>query len=190
VYLVGVALVSWAGTYWLLRNGYSMNSGGLVPMLVLGTLSVACVAGAGSRSPFAEAERTVARSLPLLRLGHLSGLTLGAALLLILALLAFDLEGVYPADPLLMLLRNLAMLAGLAFLAARLLGAGLSWTLPLVYAAAALMGSSIGDDAAWWALPLRSGTDWPYLAIAFALLAAGFGLVCHYGARDSAGEQG
>lgn len=187
--LGGVALASWAGTYWLLRNGYPVNTSGLVPMLVMGTLAAACAVGVGARSPFVELERTAARSLPALRLGHLVGLLLCAVALLVSVLLAFELDGARPPEPLPALVRNLAGLAGLAFITARLLGAGLSWTTPFVYAFAVLMeGEGPGVEAKWWALPLFSGTDGLSWMISLSMLAIGLGLICLSGERESAEE--
>ena len=135
--LLAVAPVAWALT-WLLvsQTPYGVGRGGLTLLLVFGSLAVACVVGASAGSPFDEAERVTARPLSPLRLGHLVGLLLCSAFFLSVALLAFDLEGARPAYPLLVLLRNLAGLVGLALLAAGVAGARLSWVPPFALALA------------------------------------------------------
>lgn len=184
--LAGVALLSWAGMAWTLADPtYSVSTGALIPMIILGTLTSACVVALTTHSPFGDVERTAARTLPPLRLGHIGALILWGALTLATGLLTFDLEGAWPANPLLMLLRDLAGFAGLALLAARLLGSGLSWTAPLVYAAILLVDVGTGVGAPLWAWPLRPGTDGASWSIALVMLATGLALVCSSGTRES-----
>lgn len=185
-----VAPVVWALT-WLLvsQTPYGVAHGGLTLLLVFGTLAAACVVGASARSPFGDAELAAARPLSPLRLGHLSGLLFWAALTLSTALLAFDLDGARPEYPLLVLFRNLAAFAGIAFLTARLAGARLSW-LPPFFAAVAyltLMGSG-NDVLARWANRSYDGSHGPAWAVSLAALVLGLGLICLHGARVSAAE--
>ncbi len=185
-----LAPVTWALT-WLLvsQTLYGVSRGGLTLLLVFGALAAACVVGASTRSPFGDAELAAARPLSPLRLGHLSGLLLWAALTLSAVLFAFDLDGARPEYPLLVLLRNLAAFAGLALLTARLAGARLSWLSPFVAAVAylTLMGSG-NDVLAYWASRSYDGAHGPAWAVSLAVLALGLGLVCPYGARESAAE--
>ena len=189
--VVALAAVSWAGTAWLIsRPEFEVdNSGVLKPLLVLATLAAACIVGAGSGSPFGDAERTGARSLQPLRFGHLAGLLLCAAVLLAVVLLSFDLRGSVWANPLYALLRNLVGLSGMTLLAARLLGARLSWALPLFFVMAAYLGARQPDDTyavwAWQMQPGRDGISWVFAAF---LISIGLAVVCRYGARDPAGE--
>ena len=190
--LLAVAPVAWALT-WLLvsQTPYGVGRGGLTLLLVFGSLAVACLVGASAGSPFDEAERVTARPLSPLRLGHLVGLLLCSAFFLSVALLAFDLEGARPAYPLLVLLRNLAGLVGLALLAAGVAGARLSWVPPFALALAYLtLAGSSSDVLSSWALSSRHGLHGPSWAVALALLIAGLAVVCLYGARDAAGETG
>lgn len=185
-----VAPVAWALT-WLLvsQTPYGVAHGGLTLLLVFGTLAAACVVGASTRSPFGDAELAAAHPLSPLRLGHLSGLLLWAVLTLSAVLLAFDLEGAKPAYPLLVLARNLAAFAGLAFLTARLVGARLSWVPPFVAAIAYLtLMASDNDVLASYANRSYDGAHGLAWAVSLVALVLGLGFVCAYGARESAAE--
>ena len=184
-----VALFAWAMTLWLFSQGtVSVRSGGLVPMLVYGTLAAACVIGVGVHSPFGEVECTTARSLPSLRLGHTAGLLLCAALALTACLIVFDLRNAVPAYPFLMLLRNIVGLTGLALLAARLFGAWVSWAPPLAFVAVvSLVGRRPDGTFPTWAWQMQPGNDNLSWAISFALFLAGLALICLLGARDTTG---
>lgn len=190
VTLVLVALLAWAGTqYSLSQPSNRVEGGALIPFLVLGALAAACVVGAGAGSPFGEAERTVSRPLSPIRLGHLSGLLLFSIVVLAAALLTFDLHGARPADPTLMLLRNLAGFGGLALLTARFFGARLSWVLPLAFGIAPVFAGMRPDGSfANWAWQMKPGDDLVSWAISLALLAVGLGLVCFQGTREPADE--
>lgn len=185
-----VAPIAWALT-WLLvsQTPYGVASGGLTLLLVFGTLAAACVVGASVRSPFGDTELAAARPLLPLRLGHLFGLLLWSALTLCAVLLTFDLDGARPEYPLLVMLRNLAALTGLALLTARGVGARLSWVLPFVSAIAYLtLMASDNDVLASYANRSYHGLHGPAWALSLAVLALGLGLVCLFGARESAAE--
>ncbi len=188
--LAAIALCAWASTAWLLSLPHSdVENGALVPMLTLATLAAACAVGVGAHSPFGDIERTVARPLPPLRLLHLGGLLAWAALVLAVALLAFDLEGARPAQPLLVLLRNLAGLSGLALLSARLIGARLAWIPPLAFLTFSTVAVRQVEDPTLWDWPFRDGADGAPGVAALALLVAGLWLVCSHGARAPSGGE-
>ena len=185
-----LALASWATTWWAIRRPeHDVTDGALIPILAFATLAAACLVVATARSPFGDAELTVAYPLPPLRLGHLAGLLLLSASTLAAALLLFDLEGAWLAYPLLALLRNLVGFTGLALLAALVVGARLSWIVPLTFDALAYLTARLSEDTyAQWAWHLQSGRDELSWVVALALLIAGLSVVCLYGARDPAGE--
>ncbi len=190
VTVAALALCAWASTAWLLSLPYSdVEDGSLTPMLTLATLAAACVVGVGARSPFGDAERTVARPLPPLRLLHLGGLVAWATLLLAAALLAFDLEGARPAQPLLVLLRNLGGLIGLALLSARLIGARVAWIPPLAFLTFSTVAVRQVEGPTLWDWPFRDGADGAPGVAALALLVVGLWLVCSHGARAPSGGE-
>ena len=184
--LVFVAFLLWAGTQYSLSQHNRVESGALIPFLVLGALAAACVIGAGAGSPFGEAELTVSRSLPPIRAAHLGSLLLLAVAVLGAALLSFDLPGARPAAPMLMLLRNLAGFGGLALLTACLVGARLSWVLPLVFGIASIL-STLNSNGTFpaWAWQMQPGNDELSWVISLALFLAGLALICLLGARDT-----
>ena len=85
------------------------------------------------------------------------------------------------------LVRNLVGFTGLTLLAARILGSGLSWAVPLGYAVLSLLAPQSGQIPAW-AWSVRGATDRGAAVIAMALLLAGLVLVARSGARDRPGE--
>ena len=101
--------------------------------------------------------------------------------LLTAVLRSFDLAGAWP-DPLPALLRNLAGFLGLALLKARLVGARLSWTVPVAFAMFAYLTARKPDNT------LQPGQDVLSWTVTFLLFAAGFGLACLHGVRQPAGE--
>lgn len=188
--LLGVTVVVWALTWWLVSGTpYGVARGGLTMILIFGALTVACVVGASTGSPFGDAERTSARPLAPFRLGHLLALILASALLLSAALLSFDLDGAHPPYPLLVLLRNTIALSGLALISARIVGARSSWFTPFTTAIAymTLVGSG-GDLFSSWTRSSYHGLHGPSWAIAATLIVAGLATVCLHGARETAGE--
>lgn len=188
--LASTAVVCWALT-WLLfsQTPYGAARGGLSLTLVFGTLAAACVVGASSGSPFGDAERIPAMPLARVRLLHLCGLLFLSALVLCCTLLTFELEGARPAYPLLVLLRNVAVLGGIALLSARLLGARSSWIPPFVLSIGYLTAMGAGSDVLS-AFVNRSydGLHGPSWTVALVALAAGLGVVCPRGARESVSE--
>ena len=184
--LLLVAFLSWAGTQYSLSQHNRVDGGALIPFLVLGALAAACVVGAGAGSPFGEAERTVSRPLSPIRLGHLGGLLLIAALTLGAVLLTIDLHGARPGAPTFMLMRNLVGFGGLALLFARVAGARLSWVLPLVLGIAPVFGGLRPDGTfPAWAWQMQPGNDNLSWAISLALFLAGLALICLLGTRDT-----
>ncbi len=188
-------LAAWTLSWFLISQQISsVSHGGLTPIQILATLLAACILGASIHSPFGDAERTVAYPLSPLRLGHLSGLLVWSLLFLVAALLAFDLDGARPAYPFLVLVRNLVGFTGLALLTARLLGARLSWVLPvalgispfvLLVASRNAISRTIELVLSW---QLQSGGEKVPWIIAFVLFVAGLGLVCIFGSREPADE--
>ena len=177
--LSGVALVTLVIAPWTLSR--PLVSPGLVPILVFAPLVSACTLGVSTRNPFGDCEHTVSRSLSLLRLGHLVGLLAWAALALILVSFPWD-------DAARLLVRNLAGLTGLAFVAARLLGGRLSWTLPVAFAAIAPFAGRDGPSGglSWWAWINQPAAHLPSLLIALALLVVGLAAICPSGPRRAA----
>ena len=185
-----LALASWATTWWTIRRReHDVTDGALIPLLAFATLAAACVVVATARSPFGDAELTAAYPLPPVRLGHLVGLLLFSASTLTAALLCFDLEGAWLAHPVLALLRNLAGFAGLALLAALVVGARLSWVVPLTFDTIAYITARLPDDTyARWAWHMQPGRDELSWAISLTLLAVGLLLVILFGTREQTGE--
>ena len=146
-------------------------------------LAAAVTIGTATGLPFGEAERTASRALPPIRLGHLALLTGVAAVLLVLASIVPGEDG-YGT-----LLRNGAGLVGLALVGARLVGAGVSWLLPLGYATVVFADFLVKPDrdASWrWPLqPLEDAASW---LIAVSFLVAGLGVVAWRGGRDTGAE--
>ncbi len=182
-----IALFAWAMTLWLLSKGtVSVQSGGLVPVLVYGTLAAACVIGVSANSPFGEIERTTARPLMPLRLGHMAGLLLCVAPALAACLIVFDLRNATPTHPFLVLVRNVAGLTGFALLTARLFGAWVSWASPLAFVAVVSLAARRPDGTfPAWAWQMQPGDDGLSWAISLALFLAGLALICLLGARDT-----
>jgi hypothetical protein len=142
-------------------------------------LAAAVVIGTATASPFGEAERTASRALPPIRFGHIALLIGASAGLLALATVVPS-EGGYFA-----LLRNGAGLVGLALIGARLSGAGVSWLLPLAYAAVVFADFLVEPDRdESWRWPLQPADDSTSWSIAVALLIAGAGLIVWKGGRD------
>lgn len=155
-----------------------------IPVMFFIPLLSATVIGAAVYSPFGEVERASSRSLPALRLGHMAGL-LGVALA---TLMLAAMEWRYDWAELI-LARNLAGFAGLAFLGAVLLGSRLSWVVPIVFGITAYrLGASGYGKFAWWAWPMQPIQNDLAWTLALGLLALGLATVALLDARDSPGE--
>lgn len=186
-----LAVGSWIGSAWLFAQPeFGIGNGSLRPLLIFATFVAASVIGASASSPFGETERTAARSLRPLRFGHLAALLLITVFLLLVVLTFFDLENVRSSHPVLALVRNLGGLVGLTLLTARLIGARLSWTVPLAFVMASYLAAKLPDDTfAAWAWQMQPGTDNLSWIIAAALGALGLAVVSRYGTRDTSEEE-
>ena len=188
--LVGRVIASLAGiaalTWWSLdRSRDSMLTCLLLAMM---PVAAATTIGISTRSPFGEAERTVSRSLPVLRFGHLAGMLAVAAVALIAANQAETGAATGHAFAW-VLVRNGAGYAGLALLGARLLGAGLSWVPPVAYGVAGYVaGIAREHKSAWWLWPVQEDTDGSAWSVALVLLVIGLAAAVLWGARDEPGE--
>lgn len=201
-FLAVVNTIGWAAARLLLSLPYAEPATILIPVLGFLPLAAASIVAVGASSPFGDVELTIARSLSILRLVHLAGLLLIAALALHLAALFWDLSHAWA-----FLFRNLLGFAGLAFLAARFVGGRLSWAAPFAFLLtsgltgraeqaeperygiiAALTGAVPVGEWERWAWSFRPATDLTSWTIALALLVAGLSVFCLYGVREPAAE--
>ncbi len=153
-------------------------------LLIVVPLAAAAVIGAGTRSPFGDVEEAAGRWLPALRFGQLAGLVLLAAAGLAAVAVRWGVD-----DSEWSLVRNLAGFTGLALLAARFVGGGLSWVAPLAYSGYLFLEylrERTGESR--WAWAAQTADDGTARAIAFALLVAGLAAVIPAGAREGQGE--
>jgi hypothetical protein len=172
--LATVMAGSWL--WWRWDGGGPTLATGLLPMA--GPLAAAVIVATGVRSPFGELEAAVGHRVRMLRLPHLAGLLILAGAGLSLVAMGWSL-----ADAPWVLARNLMGLAGLSLLAARVLGAGLSWLPPLVYVV--LCGGAIDErNVTEWAWPALGSGDVVAATLAVALLGAGLAAVTATGAPD------
>lgn len=183
--LASVAAIGWVWGNIALEAPFAEASGGaLVPVRLFVPLASALVIGVSTYSPWGEAEGAASKALPALRFAHLSLLLLCAALTLLVV--AVDWEASYAP---LVLARNLAGFAGLALLAAPVIGSRLSWALPFAHGALALLrGATSPEQFAWWAWEMQPGSDLLAAATAGVLLAMGLGSFCVLGPKESPGE--
>jgi len=173
--LAAVAAAAWL---WLRWDSTSEITVTIVPIAI--PLAAAMMVGASAGSPFGESEATGGRPLWPLRGGHLLGLVALAAAALALAVLRWGVpDGAWT------LVRNLAGFTGLALLTARVLGAGLSWVVPLGYAILSFLAPRPGERSSPWAWPALAATDHMAALIALALLLVGLVVVALPGARDA-----
>lgn len=149
--------------------------------LILSAVAAATVIGAGTHSPFGEAERAAGSLLPRMRFAHLGGLLVIVAFAL--ALVVAPWQG---QDAPLAMARNVAGLSGLSMIGARLLGARLSWIPPLVVGLVALFAPV--EAVSWWAWPARQGGERDAQLIAGMLLVLGLVCVGPRGARQGGEE--
>jgi hypothetical protein len=176
--LIVVATVAW----WSLDRSHTDKLTTL--LLTVIPVGAAAVIGAGAGSPFGETERTASRRLPALRLGHLGGLLLCAALALAVANRAAP-----ASDTAWILVRNGAGYAGLALLGARLLGAGPAWVVPATYGMAIWVANVAKvPPERWWMWPTENAPDGSAWVSALLLLAIGLLAIVPTGARETPGE--
>ena len=159
---------------WLWLFKFPPQGALLTVSLVALPLLPAVVIGAGVHSPFGDIERTASRTVGTLRFMHLIALFFLGSLVLFVGstgvTVGIDRE----------LIRNLAGYLGLTLLTAWLIGTGLSWVVPLGYAALALV--LVSDNRLAW--PARFPIDRWSLTIAVVLIALGLIVVTLCGARD------
>lgn len=142
-------------------------------------LAAAVLVALALHSPFGELERTASAPLPALRLIHILGLLLLAALALTLATRS-------PAGIDWTSARNVAVFAGLALPAAATAGSVIAWAVPLAYGAlVVLAGAGVA-----WAWPLRPIQDHVALAVALGMLSIGLLIGSCRGLREEIGEAG
>jgi hypothetical protein len=151
----------------------------LTMALVCIPLGPALIIGVGAHSPFGEIERIASRAVGTLRFGHLIALFFLGTLVLIAGscgvTVGIDWE----------LIRNLAGYLGLTLLAAWLIGTGLSWVVPLGYAALALVIFP-GNRLAW---AVRFPIDSWSVTVAVTLFALGLLVITLHGACDRPDER-
>lgn len=156
-----------------------------VPWAILTPVAAAATIGVTTRSAATDLEATADRSLPALRVTHLTALI---ALGLVTtdvgsSTLAGDLSG--PAA-----VRNFIGFTGLALISAVLLGASLAWPLPLALAIAAVsVGAPAGNPPRAWAWPIHSNDDATPFATALALFVLGAIALAVLGTREPRAEQ-
>jgi hypothetical protein len=168
-----------------LRFNWTFNSGRyaqLVPMII--AAGAAALIAMTAHSPFGEAERSIGRWLPYLRLGIAAGMTAAAVGLLQLGVVGMSLnEGV------LVLARNVIGFTGLGLLCSLVTGGLLAWTLPLGYMAFcqyALLASWTSP----WTWPGRPPADRGAWICACAVFAAGLLLFTVRGPRTRLSDDG
>jgi hypothetical protein len=172
--LAACAIALRTALHWLPRTGaYSRQ----IPLII--EAGAAAAIGVTARSPFGESERVTGRWLPMLRLGvslALAGAAFGA--------LAAGAASAHLAGGGLGLLRDLGGLAGIALLAAAVLGGALSWIGPIGYLGVTLPALA-GHWTTPWAWPARPPTDRGAAICAALVFAAGIAAVALRGAaRD------
>jgi len=157
--------------------------GALQLPLVFETACATAIAVA-TASPFGEPERATGRWLPVLRLGTALTLTAAAAGALAGAGIGAHLSG-GTVD----VLRNIAGLAGIGLLCARVLGGALAWTAPTAYLIIAMYalytqwhGPALTTP---WLWPARPSHDAGAAICAGLVFVAGMAVTAVRGARDT-----
>lgn len=181
--VLGAATLAW-GSYQLRVPHVSSGEGLPIPVLLVVPLGSALVIGASAGSAMQDLEGSAALDLRVWRLGHAIGLSvLGAALLVPGTVRGTGGYGVAAA------IRNLTGYAGLALVGVCLLGAGLSWVLPVAYALTAMvLAVNSPSVAASWAWPVRPATEALSWGWAVVLAVAGAVAYARFGARQPAAE--
>jgi hypothetical protein len=160
LWIVVAVLAARAAEHW---TGRTSPADVILP-LVTALLPAAVIAGSTGH-PFGELERVTARPLAPLRLVHLS------------LLVAVALTTVTVRHPGSAAARDLVGLTGVALLTAAVLGANLSWTVPLGYAVVCLGASGL-DRPNLLVWPLLPAADHGAAALAVALLGLGVAVSC------------
>lgn len=159
-----------------------------IPWAVVLPVATATMIGVGTRSAVGDLEGTAIRSLPGLRVAHLTINLMVASLATAVgsARIVFDpnsqLSG--PAA-----LRNLLVFTGLSLISAALLGSSWAWPLPLSLAIASTTVGTAAGAPQWWAVPIRPDGDPLAAALSAAVLAAGVAMVVARGTREPSAEQ-
>lgn len=156
--ILALAAVTWL-LLWLAEESV------FVPLLqTIIPVTIAAIIGLSADSPFFELEETTSRPRVVLRLVHLGGLVLLAAVALRVGAWVVPQAGSWQV-----LVRNTMGYTGLTLLAWRLFGTPNSWVLPLLYAS--LVFASSGTRL--WAWPLHRPDREKALLVALALLFTG-----------------
>jgi hypothetical protein len=168
--LLACAVVLWAGLnfHWFAVAG---NAAVEVPMLL--ETGAAAIIAVTTHSPFGEPERATGRWLPFLRLGLVLALC-GVAIGLIAAGAAVGYDpkaGVYLADGILPVARNLLGFTGVGLLFAPVTGGLLAWIGPLAYQAVCQFTLIAGytEPLTWASRPPGDAGGWASAMVAFAV---------------------
>jgi hypothetical protein len=175
--LVACAVVLRVALQWLPRTGTLSRQ---IPLTI--EAAAAAAIGVTTRSPFGDTERAAGRWLPLLRLAAVV-VTTGVAL----GLLAAAAAATHLAGGFLDLLRDLGGFAGIALLAAAVVGGGLAWTGPLAYLAVAISAIE-GSWTTPWVWPAGPPHDHGAAICAAVVFTAGVAVHTLRGPRASARE--
>jgi hypothetical protein len=159
------------------------GSGPLTQQLpVLLEAATASVIAITTYSPFGEPERATGRWLPYLRPGTAGALTGMAVGLLSLGAAAAHLPGGTLA-----MARNIAGMAGIGWLSAVVIGAGLSWVGPMAYLAVC-ESAILNDWRSPFIWPTRPAQDAGAALCAALVFVAGAVLITAVGARERSAE--
>lgn len=119
-----------------------------VPWLMFVPLIAATMIGLCVGSEMSDWERQADRSMRTYAVGMLG--TLFGLSVLVTSIAAGDLHGAYTSSA---AVRNLCGFTGMALISAVLLGATLSWVLPLAYGVISVIGGGQGGQVQVWAWP-------------------------------------
>jgi hypothetical protein len=159
VFVVGAVVAARIAGHWTGRA----SPGDVILPLATALMAAAVIAGSTGR-PFGELELVAARPLAPLRLVHLG-------LLLSVALAACARVPIATTD------RDLVGMTGLGLLTAAVVGARLSWTVPLGYAVVCVGAAALARPTllVW---PLLPAGDRAATAVALGLLGLGLAVAC------------
>ncbi|MER5768497.1 hypothetical protein [Streptomyces sp. NPDC001985] len=157
------------------------GSGGpepVLPLVALAPLVAAAAIGTSFHTPGGELDRTAVAPWWPRRLSHLVALTALASLALALVAPETIRPGPDPGTPVVLgaeaMARNTVGAAGLAALGVRVVGARLSWVVPLGYLGVVFLG--VGDVGAVWGWAARAEGDLTAALTAAALFTTGASL--------------